>query len=322
MRYRLHFTRIVATARRTWLGPALSIVLAIAYASPAESGEELDPQQVRPGIRPTLMMMNADGTGLRKLTGETEFDGQGSPQWSADGRQIIFDGWRESLGDSFVAAHVLSVRPDGTQLQDLGVGALPSFSPGGDLIAFSQYRPSSGVWIMSPTGTDRTLIAEGGWSGTWSPDGRYIAYTSGPDLVLYDVTTTDVRHILAAEHKQGYSNIFWRFQWSRDGKQICYLATKNGNPELAIVDVRGSEHGFRVVIQQECGCQISWHPFAQQLLCSLPDPKSNMEQLFIIDLRGDGPATRVAGQPARTKNTGPDWSPDGKQIVFVSYLQP
>jgi hypothetical protein len=60
--------------------------------------------------------MNVDGTDLREVAGLPEgLTSLGSPEWSADGRQIAFDIFRNNVND----AHIYVVNADGTGLQDL-----------------------------------------------------------------------------------------------------------------------------------------------------------------------------------------------------------
>ena len=51
--------------------------------------------QAEPKPRTTLFVMNADGTQLKQLIDKTDFDGQGSARWSADGKRIVFDAFMQ-----------------------------------------------------------------------------------------------------------------------------------------------------------------------------------------------------------------------------------
>ena len=130
----------------------------------------------------------------------------GSPKWSADRTKIAFD----TTSTSTVDAHVMVVDADGTNRIDLGLGCLPSFSPDGEFVAFSS--PNFGVGIMNVDGTNRRLIDASGWSGQWSPDGQWIAYTLGGNIAIYDVETGGRRLLLARSCRVSLQHNLLEFQ--------------------------------------------------------------------------------------------------------------
>ena len=93
--------------------------------------------------RSALYVINADGTGLRRLA-ETEGDDYlGKPVWSPDGLTIAYDTLSIAGQSSGVAIKLADVT----------------------------------------TRIVTSLTAEGGWedSPAWSPDGRLLAFTSSPE---------------------------------------------------------------------------------------------------------------------------------------------
>jgi len=83
-----------------------------------------------------------------------------------------------------------------------------AWSPAGDLLAVS-VAPGGGLnqqlYLLRPDGTDVTRITEGGrtnnWLGSWSHDGRYLAYSSSQrtpaamDAYLWDAETGESRRV-------------------------------------------------------------------------------------------------------------------------------
>jgi Tol biopolymer transport system component len=129
--------------------------------------------RTKPGILPdgagALFVMNADGTGLRRITpwGSAFID----QAWSPDGRWIAF---QKPYGELFL------VRPDGSGMHQVpvdlpaGSGARqPSWSPDGDWIVFSLTQgQTASIYAVRPDGTGLTPITEGAGSQDSAPDWR------------------------------------------------------------------------------------------------------------------------------------------------------
>ena len=66
-----------------------------------------------------------------------------------------------------------TVSVDGSGRRRLGRGDSPRFSPDGKWIAYSTDRD---VYVVSAKGGDPRLVVRDGFSPIWSPDGRYLAF--------------------------------------------------------------------------------------------------------------------------------------------------
>src|SRR5690606_31900916 len=102
-----------------------------------------------------IFQMKLDGSELKKVAQAEGKRWHASPSWSPDGNTILFHAFPndDTTGDS----HVYSVKPDGSDLKDLGLGENAGWSTDGKQIVFSiaQQNPEkaqAGLWIMNADG--------------------------------------------------------------------------------------------------------------------------------------------------------------------------
>jgi Tol biopolymer transport system component len=263
--------------------------------------------------------MDADGTGVRQIITMEQYDAQGSPDWSADGKLIAFDAWRASAGERASAAHIFVARADGSEPRDLGAGAMPSFSPDGKQIAFTSYGPQRGVFMMNADGSDRSLIDAEGWSGHFSPDGKSLVYGVGGNIAVYDLTAKTTRTVLVGDQSGRYRYIYWNLCWSPDGKRIAFKGQRSDETyELAWTKAAGSDKGFKVLHTGQTDADLAWHPDGKRLVFSMRDPMRKRPLLFQLQVDEEKPARLLLGQPFGRANLNCDWSPDGKKLAFSS----
>jgi len=141
-----------------------------------------------------IYMVNADGSGLTRVTSGPGH--KGLSDWSPDGRRILFEGdQQEENGDVFV------INVDGTGLRNLTNDAATDFfakwSPDGKRIVFASNRaqmeelgpanpwnwPRGGldIYVMDADGGNVTRLTdhpENDMLPYWSPDGKWISFTS------------------------------------------------------------------------------------------------------------------------------------------------
>ena len=165
------------------------------------------------------------------------------PVWSSDGSRVFFDSNPEGVanlyqkvGSGAGTEELLFKSPDGKFPMDC--------SPDGRYLLFQQLgqRTKEDLWIL-PTGGDRkpypyVQSAASEYSGHFSPDGRWIAYSSD-ESGKYEV------YVQAFPLTQGK----WQVSisggaaplWSKDGKELFYLAP---DKKVMAVSVTGRGTSF------------------------------------------------------------------------------
>ena len=160
-----------------------------------------------------------------------------------------------------------------------------------------------------------------------SPDGHYIAYdlppnegSSNRDIFLLSIDGK--RESPLVEHP---ANDLYPV-WTPDGRHILFASDRTGNMGVWIIPVaEGKPQGPPEVIKQDMGRHIEPMGMtrAGNLFYGL---HVGMQDVYIASL--DFKTGRLLAQPKRAterfigSNNRPDWSPDGRQLVYVSHRGP
>ena len=143
-----------------------------------------------------LFVMNASGTGSRQLT---RFNASkpfstfvGGSSWSPDGKQLVFEAGTSPGGEPANSLALFVVNADGSDLRQLtpwslNAGDKPDWSPDGERILFKApaKRQHGNLYIVNPDGSGlkqltRYPAPRAVFSGSFSPDGRWITFSRGP----------------------------------------------------------------------------------------------------------------------------------------------
>jgi TolB protein len=188
-----------------------------------------------------IFVMNLDGSDPVNLTNHTAWDER--PSWSPDGARILFVSDRDGSPDIFV------MNADGSNPVNLtnhpDIDRPAHWSPDGTSIAFATNRTGDfEIFVMNPDGSDpvnRTNAPERvDFAPAWSPDGRWIAYTSRE----VDQSETDILRMNADGSQQvnltGHAADDRWPSWSPDGQWIVFSTDRTGYYEVYVMQADGS----------------------------------------------------------------------------------
>lgn len=166
-----------------------------------------------------VYVMNADGTGTRRLTSTKENDSH--PTWSASGRRLAFVRNED----------IYTMNADGSDVRRASDPAAeefdPAWSPDGGWIAYVRREPGTAareLWLMRPDGSRRhRLKSQTGTSATpaWSPDGSRIVFASNEGGGRYELYTIGVDGSRLRRVAPTAQDNF-EPSWSPDGTKIAY----------------------------------------------------------------------------------------------------
>ena len=271
-----------------------------------------------------LMLLSHDGKHLRPLCDVPSHPTIGSPALSPAGDMIACDGNRPGM--SYEGTELLLMKADGTEVECLGNGAMPSWSADGKRIAFSCNAPR-GVWVLDLATKKRELIDKDGWGIQWSPDGKSWAYSRRGSLVVKNVASGEVHE---QESTIGDSQPYWGWNmaWSPDSRSLCgVVQLRNGQTAVAVqslqlpeADDDANRGGIRLVsVGREINRDVAWHPSGNRIVFTAFSAATDRFQMFEFDPTIDSIPSAVAGQTA-TNNFDQCWSADGKTLVYIAHF--
>jgi len=129
-----------------------------------------------------------------------------------------------------------------------------------------------------------------------------------PSLALMDVN----RNILVSLY-QGNSYENRSLAWSPNGRQLAFVSEQGGVAKLFLIDANGQNVRQLTPQLLADGSAISWSPDGSRILFSSFGGVNN--DLYVTDV-GQGTTSRLTN--FRGRDMMAVWSPDGRQIAFLS----
>jgi TolB protein len=245
-----------------------------------------------------------------------------APNWSRDGKTIVFTR----------GAGIASIPATGGTAQEINVGGLVScsgshgFSPDGKLFALSCATPDHTdrrVFIIPAGGGTPRLVTENtGYFHSWSPDGKTILYTRGTKagLTIYAISV-DGGPETALTSRTGVDD---DPDYSPDGKYIYFNSDRWGGMQIARMHPDGTQveqvtfDNFKnwtphpspdgkSIVFLSYDPSVTTHAANKDITLRILSPDDGKVRTLVNLVGGDG-----------TMNVA-NWSPDSKNVAFVSY---
>lgn len=175
-------------------------------------------------------------------------------------------------------------------------------------------RPYSQIWVLNLATRRHVRLGTGQQPSSapeWSPDGRWIAYAGRADnqpALMIGKPDGSYAKVLASPlvgTNTPVPSTGKRFAWSPDNKRLAFICATPG-PETAAAS------GDPVVITR-----YLYKPDLEEGLQRIND--NRRLHIFVVDVRGGRPRQLTDGV---YHEHSIDWSPDGREILFVSNREP
>lgn len=263
-----------------------------------------------------IYVMNADGSGLVKLSSSTAHDDQ-YPAWSPDHARIAFVSNRDGNDEIYV------MNADGTSparlTNDAAHDWYPVWSPDGTRIAFTTDRDGNWeIYVMNADGSGPTNLTNDpslDFHCAWSPDGSKIVFSSDRGGVpqIYTMSpdgtgVTDLTNDTIPSTQPSYSP---------DGSKIVYTASVGVGADFQIFVMNADGSG-----QQSLSTGGHWDWFAAwspdgTKIAFTTNRDGGNEEIYVMNADGTNPVD-VSNDAA--PDFDPDWetlAPAGPMVVPV-----
>lgn len=284
-----------------------------------------------PGVGPDDRLIIVDPrTGGRRRSGDpptpAEAYGIGTTAFSPDGRRIAYD-FGEGKPDEATQIRLLDVDTmTSRQIYRSGLGTRPiGWTPDGSRLLV-ETPLGSGVelaWLGVATGELTPITKVGGDEGqtfSLSPDGRTVAFDLAEppaggqaEVFLLDALTRQVDPLVQIPSHDQYP------VWTGDGSAVVFVSDRGGSSGLWKQTVtHGQPVGAPVLIFRNAGIVQPIGLDDSGVLYYVQEPQFAFWTAGIDLHLGGISAPTVAPVNVQGDNTFPDWSPDGRRVVYVA----
>jgi TolB protein len=226
-----------------------------------------------------LLIVDSDGYGLKRLVGGSAQ--LYSPNWSPDGRKIVY-----ALGGSQIVERDPATGATRVLRSEPGLQT-PTYSPDGRRISYA-------AWISKKLASGKT--------------------SADAELFEFDASTGgNVRRLTNALRDD------FGAAYSPDGRSIVFTTSRLGLPHIYMMPVTGGDPQLLspyVVGRKGYYFSPDWSPTSSEIVFSGHWDSQGVFQILLAD--ATRPGGQVDLLTTNGDNEDPSWAPDGKHVVYSS----
>jgi TolB protein len=241
----------------------------------------------------------------------SNYQAEAKPVSQAQSDQIIYAAGKNGERQLYLMnadgsnPHPLTTQGDKTE---------PNWSPDRRTIVYTANNDAGGsqIHVINANGSnDHAVTKDGGYAGSWSPDGQYIAFisdrTGGPQLFVMNADGSNVSQLTDDPQSEATEP-----SWSPDGR-ITFVYNKSGSGAVWLINIDGSSAQQLTHDTNGNVAGPSWSPDGIHLAYALTI--NGDSDILTSDQNGTNDAQIVSLSGKYADNV--TWSPNGKQIAFM-----
>ena len=152
--------------------------------------------------------------------------------------------------------------------------------------------------------------------GAFSPDGRYVAWTTTEGLALFDLRTGTESPLIPDRSNHGVLG------WAPDGKHILFSSERSGSPGAWLIAVAGGKaQGEPVFVKKDWGYRPMGFTHSGAFYYAV---NNNVGDVRVAEI--DPASGKVVAAPRSASERGntwaADWSQDGRFLAFIAAREP
>lgn len=234
------------------------------------------------------------------------------PQWSADGKRILF------------GSSIVETGGNDNEIKTINDVVHPSLSPNGTRLAFATYRHGDNyeIGVSNFDGSKYRRLTKSEISESnpvWSSDGSQIVFSSG-DLHIMDADGSNVRRLAGKPYVVGLQ------AWSPNGAKLAFLSVQFTPSQLYedasfYIETVEADGSNPTRLGESARVPPAWSPDGSTIAFLSKDGFS----LLAVNSDGSGLRELVAIKPDSLPSRRPNqtwrlsWSPDGSEILLQDY---
>jgi len=275
---------------------------------------------------------NAPGLFVSSLGGEkviqlTQSESDCCPVWSPDGERVAFSRMEGDVQSIYVISSQGGTPSKLYSARRSHFHGELDWSPDGQFLLFSADAPNGGAQIFALVMKDKQVVPltvpgkdDIDWGAAYSPDGNQISFVRGKKAGAEDdlYTMPSQGFVLGGEERQ-MTNIRSRIlgppTWTTDSRSLVYASNQSGEARLWRIPGKGG-----IPEAMPSAGVPSWHPTIPRHGTGLAYQHIlNASSIWCLDQ-----ATRNKKDPLMVvistngRNEGPQLSPNGKKLAFMS----